>query len=268
MRFATAILSLSAGLAFSSLGFAQESPQKAVDEGNTAQAVSMLDVWRGETNVEKAVSGAIGRAQIAQASQMQEEAMKFALEADEKAEGASKQSGWQVVAAWTVADIAFQNGDLETARRAIRKAESKLAGASALHPMWYGAVAYTESLIWQGDNAKARKAAENALSAFEKVNAVREIGLTRQRLADLEWERGKIRRALIAYDAALRSFKKIQDHKRCAKIDLLMAERYLSQKEIKAAKAKLAEASQWIGLADNPSWLVTEYEALEKQLNP
>ena len=157
-------------------------------------------------------------------------------------------------------------GDFEGAVVQIKKAREQLVMVS-LAAGWEGFIEYEASFDFNTDNSHARKAAEAAIAAFRSAGMHREQGYAELQLANLEFDRGKDRRAFIGYDNALKAFRTDgNSQKAIAETQLLIAEKQIAGEEFKAASSRLQIAQTEIEAAGSPQDLMTKLSQLQSQL--
>ena len=267
MRLLNSLL-ISLSFVFSVNAFAQDSVQSALDAGNMTQALSLLDAQSNDENAEVAVAGLCGKAQISIMSGEYDKAIQWLDEASEKlaADKKAKNSGYHVIIPYLHANALRLSGDLAGAKNQIKKARD-LVEEVKLAEGWDGIVEYEASLDLDDDNSHARKAAENAISAFHSAKLHREEGYAELRLAELELARDKARRAFVSFDNALKAFRTDgNSQKAVAETQLLIAEKQIQQNEMKAADSRLQMAEKEIEAAGSPAALVAKLADLKRQL--
>lgn len=245
-----------------------QTPQEALDNGNLAQALSMLEKQSTDDDTQTAVSGLCGQAQIAAAQSNFDKALQLLDDAENKlnADKKAAKSGYHAIIPYLKANALRSKGDFESAVSQIKKARDQ-EGTVSLADGWAGFIEYEASFDFNEDNAHARKAAEAAIAAFHKAKLHREQGYAELQLANLELARGKDRRAFLSYDNALKAFRNDgNSQKAIAETQLLIAEKQIALEEFKAATSRLQIAQQEIEAAGSPQDLLAKLSQLQQQL--
>jgi tetratricopeptide (TPR) repeat protein len=244
-------------LGFSLNAYAQESPQAALSEGKVSEALAMLDAQVADANAEKSVEGLCGKAQIALAQGDHDTAAGLLATASEKAKGLDKSSAWPVVVSWLQAEAARQAGNEDEVRNIIDGAVKQMRSAK-IKPEWAGAIYYLKAL-YPKDNSDGRDAAEEAIEAYDEAEMHHQKGHAMMRLAQLEWERDKKRRAVKAFESAIKEFRNdgsVEAQRCMAEAQLILAEHFLEDGDMKAAKSRLEVAKKELENVGNPEALV------------
>ncbi|MBQ9815967.1 MAG: hypothetical protein IJM59_00650 [Proteobacteria bacterium] len=247
--------------------FAQD-VQTALNNGDLAEAQKLLGTMSTDANEESAVAGLCGQAQIALAKGDYMVAMARLEETTPKLAALKKKSGWHVVVPWLKADIAFLQKDTITCEHEISAAREALAAGAKVNHGWNGAIEYLTSQC-EKDNSHARDAAEAAILAFQKAQMHHEKGLASLRLAELEWERGKQRRAFREYDAAIQAFRNSDsesERRLLAETMMTSAERMISAGETKSARSRLESAKAVIEQLNSPADLDERFNNINNTL--
>lgn len=246
---------------------AQDTPQSAIDNGNTAQAQTLLQEMSTQDDAEKAVSGLCGLAQIESSKGSFDKSNDYLQQALEKARATDKKKGWTAVVNWLLADNARKQNDIPACKKYLQEMRNALEHASKISPVWKGTLEYTLSLV-ETDNENARDAAEAAIDAFDKKFKF-ERGLAYLRLADLEWARDKQRRAFKNYDEAIDDFKSDDSpeaKRMLIQTLLIVAQKKIDSDDAKGAKSRLASAQKEIEAAGNPQDLLSSLKELEAKI--
>ncbi len=248
--------------------FAQETPQKALDGGNIAQAETLLKEMSTQDDAEKAVSGLCGLAQLETAKGNIEQSNTYLQQALEKSGKIDKKKGWAVVISWLQADNARRKNDITGCKNALKEMREHLENATKISPVWKGILEYTTSLI-ETENDDARDAAEAAIEAYNNTKFKFERGMAYLRLGDLEWARDKQRRAFNYYDDAIHDFRTDASKvalRMAAQTQLIIAKKKLETNDLKGAKSRTTLAQKDIEVAGNPEDLVKEFKAIESKI--
>lgn len=250
-------------MSFCAMGYAQVTPQSALDEGNVAQAAEILTKLSADTDAERAVEGLCGKAQLAMEQGNLDEANKLVDEAIAKAEGLKRKNGWHVVVLWFKAELAYRGGDKSLSRKFVMKAQDAIDNGAKVGDGWSGHVAYLYSRV-EPDNGDARDAAEEAESYFASAGMAVERGHACLQLADLEWARGKDKKAYKAYDAAIKAFNQAKDGSYWVALTHLEAASHLAeQKSFDSAKKRIETAKKIIEDLGNPRELLQRVDAVD-----
>ncbi|MBO4349984.1 MAG: hypothetical protein J6A01_03435 [Proteobacteria bacterium] len=248
--------------------FAQDTPQKALDSGNEAQAQSLLQEMSTQSDAEKAVAGLCGLAQLETAKGNIEQSNTYLQQALEKSPKIDKKKGWAVVISWLQAENARKMNDIAGCKKSLQAMREHLENASKISPVWKGILEYTTSLV-ETDNDDARDAAEAAIEAYNNTKFKFERGMAYLRLADLEWARDKQRRAFNYYDDAIHDFRTDASKaalRKAAQTQLLIARKKLEAEDLKGAKSRITIAQKDIEAAGNPEDLIREFKELESKI--
>ena len=231
---------------------AQESPQSMLNEGKVAQADQALLRMSANADEEVAVEGLCGRAQLALSKKDTAKAGEYLDQAIGKLDQLKKKSGWRVIPLWMKADLARQAGDDDESLKLVQKAQEAIAGGARVEDDWKGMVLYLQSQVDQ-DNESAREAAEDAAKAFEKSGLYVEQGNALIRLMILELDRKKEKKAVKAYDAAMKAFGKAENSAYWEASCELQFALHLAKADMMDSAAKRYEsAKERVVLANNP----------------
>lgn len=244
-------------LCFSLNAYAQDTAHQVLLNGKVTEAVAMLDAQAADANAEIAVQGLCGKAQIALAQGNLEAADGFLATAAEKAKGLDKASTWPVIVSWLQAESARQAGKDDEVR-AILDIAVKQVRSSKAKPEWSGAIHYLRSMV-DKDNSDGRDDAEAAIDAYDEAGLHHEKGHAMMRLGQLEWERDKKRRAVKAFEGAIKEFRNdgsVEAQKCMAEAQLVLAEHYLEDGDMKAARSRLEVAKKELENVGNPDALI------------
>ena len=238
--------------------FAQDTPQSALDNGDTAKASALLESMSADSDIEKTVESLCGQTQIAIEQGDFAKASQLLETLDAKKANLKKKNGWNVVILWLKAESAHRQNDEATYKSMLKKALDAIDSGAKVEDSWEGSLNYMLSVI-ETDNSDAREYAELAIESLHSSKLHYEEGLANLRLAELEWNRNKQRRAFIAYDAALKAFRSASNDNieyKIAQTQLIIASRLIEASEIKSAKARLEIAKKEIESAGNPADLI------------
>ena len=103
--------------------FGQDDVQSVLDRGEVSQAIGILETQSASTEIEVAVSGMCGRAQILSSNGDHGKAMELLTEAAKKLDSDrhAKKSGYHVIIAYLQAVEARSQGELEAAQGYIKQ---------------------------------------------------------------------------------------------------------------------------------------------------
>ncbi len=257
------VVALLMSMSFCAVCYAQVTPQSALDEGNVAQAAEILTKLSADTDAERAVEGLCGKAQLAMEQGNLDEANKLVDEAIVKVDELKRKNGWHVVVLWFKAELARKGGDNALSRKFVMRAQEAIDNGAKVGDGWSGHVAYLYSLV-EPDNGDARDAAEEAESYFASAGMSVERGHACLQLAELEWARGKDKKAYKAYDAAIKSFNQAKDGGYWVALTHLEAAAHLAeQKSFDAAKKRIESANKLIAELGNPRDLLQRVDAVD-----
>jgi len=273
MRKVFAVVAVVVAGFVSSSALGQElSAQAALDRGDLdgAREILSAQVMQGQAG-DVVVAALVGEVQIALAELRLERAGVLLAQIGEKLSDVSsiehgRKSGWFVVLAYLRAELAQAEGHSVDAKSAIREAVSLIQSGAKVHLGWRGSVEYLAASIFRDENAYARRHAEAAVSVFAETKQPYERGYALMRLGDLEWDRGKLRRAYLEYDNALRAFRDADSRGSIVLAHLHVAERLMASGETEAAKSRLSIAQREYAAAGSPPELAFRLQEIEEKL--
>ncbi|MBR4986483.1 MAG: hypothetical protein IKY83_12175 [Proteobacteria bacterium] len=261
-RLSASILAIFLGFSFNA--YAQDTPQQLLLSGKVTEAIAGLDAQSADANAEIAVQGLCGKAQIALAQGDHETAEGLLATAAEKVKTLDKSSTWPVIVSWLQVEAARQAGNEDEVRSILSTAVKQIKASNA-KPEWVGAVYYLQS-VYSTDNSSGRDAAEAAIDAYDEASMHHEKGHAMMRLAQLEWERDKKRRAIKAFEGAIKEFRNdgsVEAQKCMAEAQLILAEHYLDDGDMRAARSRLEVAKKELENVGNPEALVKRLSEAE-----
>ena len=134
------------------------------------------------------------------------------------------------------------------------------------------------SLVVRSWNLLLRKAlksctvkplSQDAIDGFHSVQMYDEEALAHLRLAELEWQRNKQKRAIKEYEAALKAYdnsKRSDAVLHIAEIQVELIGHLLEMNETKDAKSQLDKAAKYMEAAGNPAELVAKMDEFKSKL--
>ena len=263
--FWTALILMSVGFG----GFAMaETPQEALNRGDIAGATGLLAAMSESEDVEDAVAGLAGQAQIAIHNGDYDKAASLLDQAEEKlGERRLAKSGYHVVVPYLKSEVAQAQGQMDLAKALIKLARANFDLGLHIDDLWEGVLEYKMSQVFDDDNAQARHAAEAAIDFYRSRRMYAAHALAEIRLAELEWARDKHRRTFVGYDNALRAYRNEGNSQdKIAEIQLMIAEKHIKLEDFKAAASRLEMAQKEMELAGNPAALQAKFKELQQAL--
>ncbi len=249
-----------------STAFAQDTAQQALDANDVAAATKLLAAQSASDDAETAVSGLCGEAQIAMESGDFDRVSELLKKAEAK--DLKKKSGWNAVIAWLKADLARRQGNHDLYVSGLRNVKKVIKGGARVENDWKATIDYLLCLETK-DNSDARDFAEDAIDGFHSVQMYDEEALAHLRLAELEWQRNKQKRAIKEYEAALKAYdnsKRSEAVLHIAEIQVELIGHLLEMNETKDAKSQLAKAAKYMEAAGNPAELVAKMDEFKSKL--
>ena len=249
-----------------SSAFAQDTAQQALDANDVSAAAKLLAAQSASDDAETAVSGLCGEAQIAMESGNYNRASELLKKAEEK--DLKKKSGWIAVIQWLKADLARRQGNHDLYVSGLRNVKKVIKSGAKVENDWKATIDYLLCLETK-DNSDARDFAEDAIDGFHSVQMYDEEALAHLRLAELEWQRNKQKRAIKEYESALEAYdnsKRSDAVLHIAEIQVQLIGRLLEMNEMKDAKAQLAKASKYMEAAGNPPELMEKMNEFQSKL--
>lgn len=249
-----------------SSAFAQDTPQQALDANDVSEAVRLLISQTASNDAETAAAGLCGQAQIAVEMGEYDRALDFLKQAEEK--DLKKKSGWNAVILWLKADLARHQGNKELFVGTLKDVKKSIKNGADVDESWEAVIDYLLCLETT-DNSDARDYAEDAVDGFHSAKMYEEEALAHLRLADLEWQRDKQRRAFKAYDSALKAYENSKNSNaniHIAEVQFQIIGRHLELNNKKEAESRLNKTAQMVEAAGNPAELVAKLNEFKAKL--